>query len=63
MRAPELDLEFPVFDDTAFPAPELTLTEWLEWLDWAKREFVSAEHLEQWINDPERRAVEVPFTL
>jgi hypothetical protein len=63
MNATAADLEFPVFDDTDFPAPQMTLEEWVEWLDWCKRELVSAENLERWIHDPNREAVPVRFVL
>jgi hypothetical protein len=57
------DLEFPVFDAADFPAPRMTLEEWVEWLDWCKCELVSSENLETWIQDPNREAVPVRFDL
>lgn len=63
MNASVTDLDFPVFDDTHFPAPEMTLEEWVEWLDWCKRELVSPENLEMWIHDANREAVPVRFDL
>ena len=63
MKALAPDLKFPVFDGSALQAPEMTLEEWLEWLDWCKRELVSPENLEAWIHDPDRQAVPVPFVL
>ena len=63
MNASATELNFPIFDDREFPAPSMTFEEWLEWIDWAKRELVSQENFETWIHDPDRQAVPVPFVL
>ena len=41
----------------------MTLDEWVEWLDWCRRELVSAEALESQIHDAAATPVGQPFVL
>jgi hypothetical protein len=43
--------------------PEMTLEEWVAWLDWSKRELVSPENFEMWLRDPRPQAGPVRFDL
>lgn len=62
MNSDLLDLDLPIFDDTLFPAPVLTLEQWLAWIDEVRRS-VPADQFERWIHDERRCAVAEPFVM